>query len=53
MNIYAYRRHLRFMTRAQRRTWWEQKKRLTPRVAIGQSYVPPNISRAFAYVKVA
>jgi hypothetical protein len=25
---------------------------LTPRVVIGGAYVPPNVSREFAYVKV-
>lgn len=53
MKIFSYRRHLRFMTRSQRRAWWEQKKRLTPRIPISRSYVPPNVSRAFTYIKVA
>ncbi|CAH2904843.1 MAG: FIG00452683: hypothetical protein [uncultured Paraburkholderia sp.] len=52
MNIFSYRKHLRFLTHAQRRRWWDQKKRLSPRVRISVAYVPPNISREFAYVKV-
>lgn len=52
MNIFAYRKHLRFLTPSQRRRWWDQRKRLTPRVRIGGAYVPPNVSREFAYVKV-
>jgi len=52
MNIFAYRRHLRFLSHQQRRVWWDQRKRLTPRVRIGGAYVPPNVSRAFTYVKV-
>lgn len=52
MSIFSYRKHLRFLTRAQRRRWWDQKKRLTPRVRISGAYVPPNVSREFVYVKV-
>ncbi|NIE67644.1 hypothetical protein [Burkholderia sp. Ax-1719] len=52
MSIFAYRKHLRFLTPHQRRRWWDQKKRLTPRVQISGAYVPPSVSREFAYVKV-
>ncbi|KAA0088621.1 hypothetical protein C0Z19_04805 [Trinickia soli] len=52
MNVFSYRKHLRFLSRAQRRLWWDQKKRLTPRVKIGEAYVPPSITREFTYVKV-
>ncbi|CAN7258272.1 hypothetical protein LJR230_001001 [Trinickia sp. LjRoot230] len=52
MNVFAYRKHLRFLSRSQRRLWWDQKKRLTPRVKIGEAYVPPCITREFTYVKV-
>jgi hypothetical protein len=52
MNIFSYRKHLRFLTHAQRRRWWDQKKRLKPRVRISGAYVPPSVSREFAYVKV-
>jgi hypothetical protein len=52
MSIFSYRKHLRFLSQSQRRNWWDQKKRLTPRVVIGAAYVPPNVSREFAYVKV-
>ncbi|MGI4814639.1 MAG: hypothetical protein ACRYG5_06115 [Janthinobacterium lividum] len=53
MSIFTYRRHLRFMSPSQRKVWWEQRMRLTPRVAIGRSYVPRNVSGQFAYVKVS
>ncbi|SAK59439.1 hypothetical protein AWB75_02439 [Caballeronia catudaia] len=52
MSIFSYRKHLRFLSQTQRRCWWDQKKRLTPRVVIGAAYVPPNVSREFAYIKV-
>jgi hypothetical protein len=52
MSIFSYRKHLRFLSQTQRRNWWDQKKRLTPRVVIGGAYVPPNVTREFAYVKV-
>ena len=44
MSIFSYRKHLRFLSQAQRRRWWDQKKRLTPRVVISGAYVPPNVS---------
>lgn len=52
MSIFSYRKHLRFLSRTQRRRWWEMRKRLTPRVTIGGAYLPPGIARAFAYIKV-
>ncbi|CBW75833.1 unnamed protein product [Mycetohabitans rhizoxinica HKI 454] len=52
MSLFSYRKHLRFLNTTQRRLWWEQRMRLTPRVRIGGLYVPPNVSREFAYVKV-
>lgn len=52
MSIFAYRKHLRFLTPYQRRRWWDQRKRLTPRVQISGAYVPPNVTREFTYVKV-
>jgi hypothetical protein len=52
MSIFAYRKHLRFLSRVHRRQWWDQRKRLTPRVSISGAYVPPSVSREFAYVKV-
>jgi hypothetical protein len=52
MSIFSYRKHLRFLTHSQRRRWWDQKKRLTPRVKISGAYVPPNVIREFTYVKV-
>jgi hypothetical protein len=52
MNIFAYRKHLRFLSERHRRQWWDQRKRLTPRVQISGAYVPPNVSREFVYVKV-
>jgi hypothetical protein len=52
MSIFSYRKHLRFLTHSQRRRWWDQRKRLTPRVQIGGAYVPPSVTREFTYVKV-
>ena len=52
MSIFSYRKHLRFLTHSQRRRWWDQRKRLTPRVKISGAYVPPNVTREFTYVKV-
>lgn len=52
MSIFSYRKHLRFLTHSQRRRWWDQKKRLKPRVKISGAYVPPSVSREFTYVKV-
>ncbi|KQR89971.1 hypothetical protein ASG35_01690 [Burkholderia sp. Leaf177] len=52
MSIFAYRKHLRFLSETHRRQWWDQRKRLTPRVRISGAYVPPNVTREFAYVKV-
>jgi hypothetical protein len=52
MSIFSYRKHLRFLSQTQRRRWWDQKKRLTPRIVIGAAYVPPNVTREFAYIKV-
>jgi hypothetical protein len=52
MSIFAYRKHLRFLTPIQRRRWWDQRKRLTPRVRISGAYLPPHILREFSYVKM-
>ena len=52
MSMFAYRKHLRFLSHSQRRLWWDQKKRLTPRVKISGAYVPPSVTREFTYVKV-
>ena len=52
MSIFAYRKHLRFLSQTNRRQWWDQRKRLTPRVKISGAYVPPSVTREFAYVKV-
>jgi hypothetical protein len=52
MSIFAYRKHLRFLSQTHRRQWWDQRKRLTPRVRISGAYVPPSVTREFAYVKV-
>jgi hypothetical protein len=52
MSIFSYRKHLRFLTHSQRRRWWDQRKRLTPRVKISGAYVPPSVTREFTYVKV-
>ena len=52
MSMFSYRKHLRFLSHSQRRLWWDQKKRLTPRVKISGYYVPPSVTREFTYVKV-
>jgi hypothetical protein len=50
MHIRAY---LRCLSPAQRRAWVAQRRRLTPRVAIGSAHVPHRVARSFVYIKVA
>lgn len=49
MTLMPQRRYLRALTAAQRRSWYEQRKRLTPRVPIGSAWVPDRVRRSFAY----
>jgi hypothetical protein len=51
MSLFSYRKHLRYLSHSQRRLWWEQRKRLTPRVRISGAYIPPSVAREFMYVK--
>lgn len=49
-NLLSHRPWLRCLTRAQRRAWFEQRKRLRPRVPIGTAVLPAGIKRQYAYV---
>lgn len=49
MSLMHHRRYLRALTAAQRRSWYEQRKRLTPRVPIGIAWVPERVRRSYAY----
>ncbi|WP_423396061.1 hypothetical protein [Burkholderia sp. LMG 21824] len=51
--LFRHRSFLRALTPAQRRSWYEQRKRLTPRVPIGTAVIPRSIRRQFAYIKLA
>jgi hypothetical protein len=48
--LYRLRPYLRCLSARQRRSWFEQHKRLTPRVPIGTACVPPGVRRQYAYV---
>jgi hypothetical protein len=49
MSLMHQRGYLRALTAAQRRSWFEQRKRLTPRVPIGSAWLPDRVRRSFAY----
>ncbi|TCK36689.1 hypothetical protein B0G84_5702 [Paraburkholderia sp. BL8N3] len=49
--LFKHRSYLRYLSRQQRRSWFEQWQRANPRVAISSAYLPPNVTRAFCYVK--
>jgi hypothetical protein len=49
MSVMQHRCYLRRLTGAQRRRWFEQRKRLTPRVSIGSAWLPDRVRRSFAY----
>jgi len=51
--LFHLRSYLRVLTPAQRRSWFEQRKRLTPRVPIGTAVLPRSVHRSFAYIKLA
>ncbi|WP_448167710.1 hypothetical protein [Burkholderia ambifaria] len=51
--LFRHRSYLRRLTPAQRRSWFEQRKRLTPRVPIGTAVLPKSVRRQFAYIKLA
>jgi hypothetical protein len=48
--MFKHRSYLRRLSKAQRRSWFEQRKRLTPRVPIGT--MPRNVARQYAYVSL-
>jgi hypothetical protein len=50
--MFKHRSYLRCLSKAQRRSWYEQRKRLTPRVPIGNAVIPHNVARSFAYVSL-
>jgi len=49
MSLMHHRSYLRALTAAQRRSWFEQRKRLAPRVLIGIAWVPERVRRSYAY----
>jgi len=51
VNLMRHRSYLRVLTSAQRRVWWEQRKRLTPRVQIGSAWLPQQLRRSFVYAQ--
>ncbi|WP_179298385.1 hypothetical protein [Burkholderia ubonensis] len=51
--IFRHRSFLRGLTAAQRRRWFEQHKRLKPRVPIGTAVLPAAVRRSFVYIKLA
>lgn len=46
------RSYLRRLSARQRRAWFEQHKRLTPRVPIGTGVIPHAVRRQYAYVSL-
>jgi hypothetical protein len=50
--LFSHRSYLRCLSKAQRRSWFEQRKRLTPRVPIGTAVIPNAIARQYAYVRL-
>jgi hypothetical protein len=51
MELLRHRSYLRALTPQQRRTWWEQRKRLKARVSIGAAWLPAHVRRSYAYVQ--
>jgi hypothetical protein len=51
MSLMHHRRYLRALNAAQRRSWFEQRKRLTLRVPIGSAWVPDRVRRSYAYAR--
>jgi len=48
MDLMRHRPYLRALTPQQRRSWWEQRKRLTARVVIGTAWLPAHVRRSYA-----
>ena len=51
MDLMRHRPYLRALTPRQRRSWWEQRKRLTARVTIGAAWLPLQVRRSYAYAQ--
>lgn len=51
MSLMHQRRYLRALTAAQRRSWYEQRKRLKPRVPISSAWVPDRVRRSYTYAR--
>lgn len=51
-SIFSHRSYLRCLSPAQRRSWFEQRKRLTPRVPIGTKLIPHAVRRQFVYISL-
>ena len=51
-NLLSHRAYLRCLSPAQRRAWFEQRKRLKPRVPIGTAVIPRSIKRQYTYVQL-
>jgi hypothetical protein len=51
MDLMRHRPYLRALTPRQRRSWWEQRKRLTARVVIGTAWLPVQVRRSYAYAQ--
>ena len=49
MNLMRHRGYLRALTAPQRRSWFEQRRRLTPRVPISSAWVPDRVRRSYTY----
>lgn len=52
-SLFFHRPYLRCLNKAQRRSWVEQRKRLTPRAPIGTAVIPASVRRQYAYVVLA
>jgi hypothetical protein len=51
MKLMRHRSYLRALTAAQRRSWFEQRKRLAPRVPIGSAWLPERVRRSYSYAR--
>jgi hypothetical protein len=52
-SLYSHRNYLRCLSKANRRKWFEQRKRLTPRVGISTAVIPASVRRQNAYIWLA
>jgi hypothetical protein len=52
-SLFSLRSYLRCLSKSNRRKWFEQRKRLSPRVPIGTAVVPRNVTRQYAYIRLA